>query len=128
MECLPSIWIFINSYASRNLKNPTNIETEEHEANEFAGQPLMPEFIIYTCNFYSLERAAEYFMVSKTALWMRLNTMNRLDLLTSKRTRSCSCCGNMNFSSFYYEKGFLRGWQEACSDACVAEDKLMYAY
>jgi hypothetical protein len=84
----------------RNLKTATDIEREEHEANEFAGQLLMPEFIIYTCNFYSLERAAEYLMVSKTALWMRLNTMNRLDLLTSKRTHSCSCCGNMNFSTF----------------------------
>lgn len=85
---------------SRNLKTPTDIEREEREANEFAGQLLMPEFLINTCNFYSLERTAEYLMVSKTALWMRLNSMNQLDLLTAKKTRSCCNCGNMKFSPF----------------------------
>ena len=37
-------------------------EREEREANEFAGQLLMPEFFINNCNFYSLERTAEYLM------------------------------------------------------------------
>ena len=84
----------------RNLKTKAGIAREEQEADEFAGRLLMPDFMIYTCNFYSLEKAAEYFMVSKTALWIRLNNMNRLDLLTSRKIRSCNCCGNMTFSTF----------------------------
>ena len=31
---------------------------------------------------------------------MRLNNMKRLDLLNSRKVRSCSCCGNTSFSAF----------------------------
>lgn len=84
----------------RDLKSSIEIEMEENEANEFAGRLLMPGPMLYTCNYYSIDAVAQYFMVSKTALWMRLNNMKRLDLLNSRKVRSCSCCGNTSFSAF----------------------------
>jgi Zn-dependent peptidase ImmA (M78 family) len=84
----------------RDLKSSIEIEMEENEANEFAGRLLMPDYMLYTCNYYSLDAVAQYFIVSKTALWMRLNNMKRLNLLSSRRIRSCTCCGNTSFSAF----------------------------
>ena len=84
----------------RDLKSSIEIEMEENEANEFAGRLLMPGPMLYTCNYYSTDAVAQYFIVSKTALWMRLNNMKRLDLLNSRKVRSCSCCGNTHFSPF----------------------------
>ena len=84
----------------RELKSKTDILIEENEANEFAGRLLLPDFILLTFNYASLDSAAQFFLVSKTALWMRLNNMKRLDLLNSKRTYSCSTCGNVSFSPF----------------------------
>lgn len=84
----------------RELKSDMEIKREETEANEFAGRLLLPEFILLTCNYTSLESIAQYLMVSKAALWMRLNNMKRLDLLNSKRTHSCGRCGNICFSIF----------------------------
>ena len=60
----------------------------------------MPDYMLYTCNYYSIDAVAQYFIVSKTALWMRLNNMKRLDLLNSRKVRSCACCGNTSFSPF----------------------------
>jgi len=73
---------------------------EELEANEFAGRLLLPEDLLFTCNYYSLESVAEHFLVSKTALLYRLSNMKRLDLLSSKKVRSCNRCGNTRFSAF----------------------------
>jgi hypothetical protein len=84
----------------RDLKSSIEIEMEENEANEFAGRLLMPDYMLYTCNYYSIDAVAQYFIVSKTALWMRLNNMKRLDLLNSRKVRSCACCGNTHFSPF----------------------------
>ena len=84
----------------RDLKSGIEIEMEENEANEFAGRLLLPESMLYTCNYYSLDAIAQYFIVSKTALWMRLNNMKRLDLLNGRKKRSCGCCGNTSFSAF----------------------------
>ena len=84
----------------RELKTKDELELEENEANEFAGRLLLPEFLLLTCNYYSLDLAAQYFIVSKTALWMRLNNLKRLDLLSSRRIRSCHNCGNISFSVF----------------------------
>lgn len=84
----------------RNLKTTFELYLEELEANEFAGRLLMPEKILYSCNFYSMEKTAEYFIVSKTALWKRLNNINQVRLLNSRKIRSCSLCGNTKFSSF----------------------------
>lgn len=84
----------------RDLKSPAILEQEEYEANEFASMLLLPEAMLYTCNFYSIDKVAQYFNVSKTALWMRLNNMKRLDLFSSRKTKSCSVCGNTSFSPF----------------------------
>lgn len=84
----------------RDLKSSIEIEMEENEANEFAGRLLMPDSTLYTCNFYSIDSVAKYFIVSKTALWMRLNNMKRLDLINTRKVRSCACCGNTFFSTF----------------------------
>ncbi len=83
-----------------DLKTKADIDHEEKEADEFAGRFLMPEHLIYSCNFYSLAMIAKSFNVSKTALWMRLNNMKRLDLINSKVIRSCNKCGNTDFSMF----------------------------
>ena len=48
----------------RDLKSSIEIEMEENEANEFAGRLLMPDYI-YTCNYYSIDAVAQYFIVSK---------------------------------------------------------------
>jgi Zn-dependent peptidase ImmA (M78 family) len=45
------------------LKTEEEKELEEIEANEFAGKLLMPEKLIYNCNFYSIDAVAEYFNV-----------------------------------------------------------------
>lgn len=73
---------------------------EEIEADEFAGRLLMPESMLLSCNYYSLDLAAAYFNVSKTALWKRLNNIKKLELLHSRKVHSCSTCGNTKFSIF----------------------------
>jgi len=35
------------------------------------------------CNYTSVDAVAEHFLVSKQALWKRLNNLKRLDLLSS---------------------------------------------
>jgi len=75
-------------------------EEEELEANEFAGRLLMPAKMLNSCNYYSMESVAEYFIVSKTALRYRLNIMGQSRLIKSKKIRSCSLCGNTSFSPF----------------------------
>ncbi|HCW05099.1 MAG TPA: Zn peptidase [Clostridium sp.] len=82
----------------RELKTEGDLDIEELEANLFASLILMPEEIIYTCNYPSLEITAEYLNVSSRALWYRLNNLKRLDLLRSKVRKTCQCCGNTNFS------------------------------
>lgn len=85
---------------SRNIKSEEQLIIEELEANEFAGRLIMPSDIIFTCNYYSLDAVAQYFIVSKTALWKRLNNMKRLDLLHARKVRACRQCGNTHFSPF----------------------------
>lgn len=84
----------------RGTKTEEEKELEEIEADEFAGKLLMPESLIFSCNFYSLDAAAEYFKVSKSALWKRLNNMKRLDVIHSRKISSCPECGNTHFSPF----------------------------
>lgn len=84
----------------RAAKTKEERAMEEIEADEFAGRLLMPEKMLFSCNYYSIDSAAAYFNVSKTALWKRLNNIKRLDLLHSKRVHSCSTCGNTKFSIF----------------------------
>jgi len=37
--------------------------------------------------------------------------------------RFCEMCGK---PTYYYEKGLLQPWQEACDYNCVAEEKIVY--
>jgi Zn-dependent peptidase ImmA (M78 family) len=62
----------------RNIKSGSDVYLEEQEADEFAGRLLMPASIVFSCNFFSLEKVAAYFNVSKSALWTRLHNMQRL--------------------------------------------------
>ena len=78
----------------RSLKTGIELFIEEHEANEFAGRLLMPEKMLCSCNYYSIDSVAQYFIVSRSALWKRLNNMKRLDLLNSRKIQACSRCGN----------------------------------
>lgn len=84
----------------RNLKTYADLYIEEQEANEFAGRLLMPVNVILSCNFFSLERVAAYLNVSNSALWTRINNLERFDLLHKKKVPTCSCCGNTHFSTF----------------------------
>ncbi len=79
------------------LKTDAERDLEDLEANEFAGKLLIPEKTLLQCNFVSIPAVAEFFNVSNTALWIRLNNLQRLDLLESKITRVCNKCGNTQF-------------------------------
>ena len=83
----------------REAKTPHEIDLEEKEADEFAARLLMPESIIYTCNYYSVDSVAEYLNVSKTALLMRLNNLKRLNQPHAVKVPACSICGNTRFSA-----------------------------
>jgi Zn-dependent peptidase ImmA (M78 family) len=114
----------------RHLKTGEEIELEEIEADELAGRLLMPRSLLFSINYHSIDIAAEYFMVSKIALWKRLNNLKRLDLLRSRNINSCKNCRNTYFSLFseycemcgkptyFYEKGLLNSW-----DALLREQK-----
>jgi Zn-dependent peptidase ImmA (M78 family) len=82
----------------RELKSEADLDLEELEANFFASLVLMPEKILFSCNYPSLEATAEYLNVSSRALWYRLNNLKRLDLLRYKVEKTCQCCGNTIFS------------------------------
>ncbi len=78
-------------------KSEYDRHVEDLEANEFAGKLLMPEKTLLRCNFVSIPAVAKYFNVSNTALWIRLNNLQRLDLLDSRKTKVCNICGNIQF-------------------------------
>jgi len=72
---------------------------EDMEADEFAARLLMPIGLLCSFNYYSIEGAASWLNVSNTALITRLIRTGRVDLLTSRRVKSCIRCGNVRFSS-----------------------------
>ncbi len=78
----------------RNLKTKEDIRKEEQEANEFAGQLLMPDKLLACCSFNSISSVAEFFNVSDSALMVRLGKTYRLDMLHQKKSNVCSNCGN----------------------------------
>lgn len=84
----------------RCLKSTGDLDMEEEEANEFAARLLLPGSLLYNSNYYSLDGTAQYFNVSRTALWKRLNNIKRLDLLSSSRTPSCPRCGSTRITPF----------------------------
>lgn len=84
---------------------------QDIEADEFAGQLLMPECLLLCCTFRWPSKMAEYFKVSHTAIWQRLNNLKRLDDLgdaekEKRYTRCCDVCGNANI---------LIGYTKYCS-------------
>jgi ribosomal protein L37E len=81
------------------FKSALDKEQEDILADEFAGRLLMPEKLLYTCNYYSLDQVPEHFNVSRTALKVKLMSMDRLDLLTSRKISTCSRCGNTKFTA-----------------------------
>jgi ribosomal protein L37E len=84
----------------KECKLQEELDMEEREANEFAARLLMPEKLVHTCNFYSIDAVSSYMNVSKSALMVRLNHMGRRDLVSARKIKSCSRCGNIRFSSF----------------------------
>lgn len=87
----------------RSLKTKDDIKLEECEANEFAGQLLMPDKLLSCCNFSSIGAVAGFFNVSNSALIVRLGKTYRLDMLYRKKGNVCSNCGNesINFAAKY---------------------------
>ena len=91
-----------------NSKNKEKVQSyindleamNDFEADEFAARLLMPEKLLTTFNYYSLSQVASWLKVSKSALIYRLSRLNRLDLLTRKKIKSCIRCGNIRFSMF----------------------------
>ena len=84
----------------REAKTKEEKALEELEADECAGKLLLPKQLIVSCNYHSLKSNSEFFIVSETALWKRLNNIKRLDLLNSRRISTCNICGNTHFSIF----------------------------
>lgn len=75
-------------------KSSDDILKEDLEADEFAGQLLMPERAIMRTNFQDAGEVARTFNVSLSALRVRLTYLNALDLLNSSGVPACECCGN----------------------------------
>jgi Zn-dependent peptidase ImmA (M78 family) len=72
------------------LKTNTERYLEDLEANEFAGNLLMPENLMLKYNFVSVPAAAKHFNVSSAAMRRRLNNLQRFGLIDTKRIRACS--------------------------------------
>ncbi|NLC45236.1 MAG: ImmA/IrrE family metallo-endopeptidase [Clostridiales bacterium] len=81
-------------------KTETEKYMDDLEADEFAGRLLMPKELICSFNYYSLEAVASWLNVSNSALATRLHRLNRVDLILSRKVKSCPQCGNVRFSSF----------------------------
>lgn len=83
--------------ASRNMKSSALQDRENDEADEFAGQLLMPEHMILQSHFSGGDLSAEY-LVSDQALFKRLNNLKRLDLFNNSAKATCPKCGNDHIS------------------------------
>ncbi|WIF95095.1 ImmA/IrrE family metallo-endopeptidase [Caminicella sporogenes] len=84
----------------RTNKTDYELYVEEQEAEEFAGRFLMPQSLILNSNFISIDSVAEHFIVSKQAVWKRLNHLKRLDLLKKEPQLVCKVCGNKKISPY----------------------------
>ncbi len=85
---------------SDDVKTPHERYIEDLEANEFAGRLLMPQSLLISCNFYSLDAVADFFNVSVSALTTRIQVLRRLDLLNPKKSIVCAQCGNTERSTY----------------------------
>ncbi|MDH7526481.1 MAG: ImmA/IrrE family metallo-endopeptidase [Peptococcaceae bacterium] len=83
-----------------NCKSPYEIFLDDLMADEFAGRFLMPKNLVLTANLNPIDAAAKHFIVSRQALWKRLNHLKRLDLLHSFPFIVCSTCGNKQISPY----------------------------
>jgi Zn-dependent peptidase ImmA (M78 family) len=75
-------------------------DMDDLEADEFAARLLMPKGLICSFNYYSLAAVASWLNVSNSALVTRLHRLDRVDLILSRRVKSCTRCGNIRFSSY----------------------------
>lgn len=82
----------------RRLKSKEQLDYEDLEADEFAGRLLVPERLLLKSNFVSHEAVATEFLVSKQALYKRVNNLKRLDLFHSIPIATCKNCGNSEIS------------------------------
>ena len=73
---------------------------DDMEADEFAARLLMPKALICSFNYYSLEAVASWLNVSNSALANRIHRLDRVDLILSRKVKSCAKCGNIRFSTF----------------------------
>ena len=81
-------------------KTEEDVQAEEREADEFAARLLMPQRLLCSFNYYSVDSVASFLNVSNTALRMRLIRLGRTDLIRSRKIKSCIQCGNIRFSPF----------------------------
>lgn len=81
-------------------KTKKDKDMDDLEADEFAARLLMPKELICSFNYYSLETVASWLNVSNSALATRLHRLNRVDLILSRKVKSCTRCGNIRFYSF----------------------------
>ncbi|HHY83789.1 MAG TPA: ImmA/IrrE family metallo-endopeptidase [Clostridiales bacterium] len=103
----------------------------ELEADEFAARLLMPVNLLCSFNYYSIDDVSSWLNVSNSALITRLVKTGRVDLLSARKVKSCTRCGNIRFSSHagfcgvcgHLVSGGLRGIRriyypdEICMDA-----------
>ena len=60
---------------------------EDLEADEFAARLLMPQKLLSSFNYYSIPVIAAWLNVSNSALVYRLNRLNRVDLITTRKVK-----------------------------------------
>jgi hypothetical protein len=84
----------------RKSKTDREVHMEDLEADEFAARLLMPQKLLSSFNYYSIPVIAAWLNVSNSALVYRLNRLNRVDLITTRKVKSCIRCGNIRFSPF----------------------------
>ncbi|SCZ80469.1 ImmA/IrrE family metallo-endopeptidase [Acidaminobacter hydrogenoformans] len=80
-------------------KTQEDIYEEDIEADEFAGRLLMPKKELVNANFTDLSLVAKTFMVSQSALHVRLNQLRANELKNSNRFPTCKNCGNTEFNT-----------------------------
>ena len=83
-----------------HCKTKEEIRMEDLEADEFAARLLMPQKLLYSFNYYSVDAVASFLNVSNTALRMRLIHLDATHLIRARKVKSCIRCGNTRFSEF----------------------------
>ena len=79
---------------SKKFKSKEEKIRDDNEADEFAGQLLMPAELFLKSQFSKYEELAKEYLVSTQACYKRLNNLQRLDLISIPRKTTCPICGN----------------------------------